>query len=176
MATAAALLLVGRIGAAHGIRGWVKVHSFTDPLENILDYQPWTLRGTEGERPVKVTASRWQGKQLVVQLDGESDRTRAEANYCGREVLVPASVLPVLPADEFYWRDLIGLRVQLVDGRDLGKVTSMMETGANDVLVVRGDSDSIDRSERLLPWLPDKVVKQVDTDAGMMTVDWDPEF
>ena len=175
MATAAALL-AGRIGAAHGIRGWVKVHSFTDPLDNILAYQPWTLRDSEYERPVKVTASRWQGKSLVVQLDGETDRTRAEAEYCGREVWVPASVLPVLPADEYYWRDLIGLRVRLADGRDLGKVASMMETGANDVLVVRGDGISIDRGERLIPWLPDDVVTEVDSAAGTITVDWDPEF
>ena len=176
MAAAAELLLVGRIGAAHGIKGWVKVTSFTDPLDNILDYGPWILRGADGEKPVKVTAGRWQGKSLVVQLDGETDRTRAEAHYCGREILVPATVLPVLETGEYYWRDLIGLRVRHQDGRDLGKVSSLMETGSNDVLVVRGDGDSIDTRERLIPWLPDDVVLNVDTAAGVMTVDWDTEF
>ncbi|MCC1497268.1 ribosome maturation factor RimM [Alcanivorax sp. 1008] len=176
MATATELLLVGRIGAAHGIKGWVKLNSFTDPLDNILHYQPWTLRGPDGDRTVKVTGSRMQGKGLVVQLEGESDRTRAEALFCGREVLVPASALPVLEDDEFYWRDLIGLRVCHKDGRDLGKLTSMMETGANDVLVVRGDGSSIDTRERLIPWLPDDVVLNVDTAAGVITVDWDTEF
>lgn len=176
MATATELLLVGRIGAAHGIKGWVKLNSFTDPLDNILQYQPWTLRGPDGERTVKVTGSRMQGKSLVVQLDGESDRTRAEALFCGRDILVPANALPVLEEDEFYWRDLIGLRVCHKDGRDLGKLTSMMETGANDVLVVRGDGSSIDTRERLIPWLPDDVVLNVDTAAGVITVDWDTEF
>ena len=176
MATATELLLVGRVGAAHGIKGWVKVKSFTDPVENILDYLPWTLRGADGEKTVKVTASRMQGKSLVVQLDGESDRTRAEALFCGRDILVPANALPVLEEDEFYWRDLIGLRVCHKDGRDLGKLTSMMETGANDVLVVRGDGSSIDTRERLIPWLPDDVVLNVDTAAGVITVDWDTEF
>ena len=175
MATATELLLVGRIGAAHGIKGWVKLNSFTDPLDNILQYQPWTLRGPDGERTVKVTGSRMQGKSLVVQLDGESDRTRAEALFCGRDILVPANALPVLEEDEFYWRDLIGLRVCHKDGRDLGKLTSMMETGANDVLVVRGDGSSIDTRERLIPWLPDDVVLNVDTAAGVITVDWDTE-
>ena len=176
MATATELLLVGRIGAAHGIKGWVKLNSFTDPLDNILQYQPWTLRGPDGERTVKVTGSRMQGKSLVVQLDGESDRTRAEALFCGRDILLPANALPVLEEDEFYWRDLIGLRVCHKDGRDLGKLTSMMETGANDVLVVRGDGSSIDTRERLMPWLPDDVVLNVDTAAGVITVDWDTEF
>ena len=176
MATATELLLVGRIGAAHGIKGWVKLNSFTDPLDNILQYQPWTLRGPDGERTVKVTGSRMQGKSLVVQVDGESDRTRAEALFCGRDILVPANALPVLEEDEFYWRDLIGLRVCHKDGRDLGKLTSMMETGANDVLVVRGDGSSIDTRERLIPWLPDDVVLNVDTAAGVITVDWDTEF
>ena len=82
----------------------------------------------------------------------------------------------MLEEDEFYWRDLIGLRVCHKDGRDLGKLTSMMETGANDVLVVRGDGSSIDTRERLIPWLPDDVVLNVDTAAGVITVDWDTEF
>jgi len=176
MASAAEFMLVGRIGAAHGIKGLVKVNSFTDPIDNILDYQPWTLRGPDGEKVVKVTASRMQGKGLVVQLNGETDRTSAEALFCGRDILVPVSVLPVLEEDEFYWRDLIGLRVRHQDGRDLGKLASMMETGANDVLVVRGDRDSIDTRERLIPWLPDDVVLNVDTATGVITVDWDTEF
>ena len=142
MATATELLLVGRIGAAHGIKGWVKLNSFTDPLDNILQYQPWTLRGPDGERTVKVTGSRMQGKSLVVQLDGESDRTRAEALFCGRDILVPANALPVLEEDEFYWRDLIGLRVCHKDGRDLGKLTSMMETGS-----VRGKCSALQTSQ-----------------------------
>lgn len=176
MATATELLLVGRVGAAHGIKGWVKVTSYTDPVENILDYLPWTLRGADGEKTVKVTASRMQGKGLVVQLNGETDRTRAEALFCGRDILVPADALPALEEDDFYWRDLIGLRVRHQDGRDLGKVSSLMETGSNDVLVVRGDGDSIDTRERLIPWLPEDVVLNVDTAAAVITVDWDTEF
>ncbi|PKM21427.1 MAG: ribosome maturation factor RimM [Gammaproteobacteria bacterium HGW-Gammaproteobacteria-14] len=176
MATELELMVVGRIGAAHGIKGWVKVNSFTDPTENILSYQPWFLCGADGKKEVKITEARMQGKALLVQLDGETDRTRAEARYIGREIAVPANALPELDAGEYYWRDLIGLRVHHQDGRDLGKIASMIETGANDVMVVRGDDQSIDLRERLIPWLPERVVLVVDSSAGFVTVDWDTEF
>ena len=169
-------LVVGRISAVFGVRGWVKVHSFTEPMENILQYAPWYIRGEQGWEPVEVAGARRQGKTLVAQLGGETDRERARDRFVGKQLAVPRSVLPALPEDEFYWRDLIGLRVRLEDGRDLGKVHSLLETGANDVLVVRGDGNSIDQRERLIPWVPGVYVTDVDTAAGSLTADWDPEF
>lgn len=169
-------LLVGRITAAHGIKGWVKVASFTDPKENIFGYGPWYLRGADGWQAVKLTNWRPQGKGLVARIDGCSDRTLAETTQVGREIAVPRTVLPAPEDGEYYWRDLMGLRVCLVDGRDLGVLREMMETGANDVMIVRGDANSIDRGERLIPWLMDQVVLRVDLAAGRVEVDWDPDF
>lgn len=169
-------LVVGRIVGVHGIRGWVKVHSYTDPLENIFEYQPWYLKGERGWEPVDVTGSRPQGKGLVAQLAGENDRNRATERFVGREIAVPRASLPDLEDGEYYWRDLIGLRVRTEAGQDLGKVASLLETGANDVLVVRADRDSLDTKERLIPWVPGQYVSSVDLAAGYLVVDWDPDF
>ncbi|MBL7251358.1 ribosome maturation factor RimM [Alloalcanivorax sp. C16-2] len=176
MLTPDEVLVVGRIVSVHGVKGWVKVYSFTDPMENIFDYQPWHLFEDGAWKPVKIAGKRRQGKGLVAGLDGYDDRDRAARELVGREIAVPRSQLPEAGDGEYYWRDLIGLRVKLEDGRDLGRVHELLETGANDVLVVRGDADSLDRQERLLPWTPDEVVRAVDLDAGELRVDWDPEF
>ncbi|GAA5120706.1 ribosome maturation factor RimM [Alloalcanivorax gelatiniphagus] len=176
MLTPDEVLVVGRIVSVHGVKGWVKVYSYTDPIENIFDYQPWYLFDDGAWREVKLGGRRRQGKGLVAGLDGYDDREQARRELVGREIAVPRSQLPESGDDEYYWRDLIGLRVKLDDGRDLGRVHSLMETGANDVLVVRGDGDSLDRQERLLPWTPGQVVRDVDLDAGELRVDWDPEF
>ena len=169
-------LVVGKVVGAYGVRGWVKVHSFTDPKENIFDYQPLYLKTDAGWVPVEVTAGRVQGKGLVAQLDGETDRTRAEARFIGKEIATARTALPTLEDGDFYWSSLFGLRVKTTDGKDLGKIATMMETGANDVLVVRGDKDSLDRQERLVPWVLDVYVTEVNIDAGFIIVDWDPDF
>ncbi|MEY1662719.1 ribosome maturation factor RimM [Isoalcanivorax beigongshangi] len=169
-------LVIGRIVAAYGIKGWVKVQSFTDPRENIFDYQPWFIRMDAGWQPIKLANGRLQGKGLVALLDGVVDRTDVERRLIGRDIAIARDTLPPAADDEIYWRDLIGLRVKLADGRDLGRLDRLFETGANDVMVVRGDRDSMDRQERLIPWLPGDVVGDIDTEAGTVEVDWDPEF
>ncbi len=179
------LEVVGRILGVHGVKGWVKVYSHTDPMDNLQQYQPWHLKQggphssgqpSGGEwKPVKVTGFRPQGKGLIAQLEGITDREAAAA-LVGQETGVPADLLPQSGQGEYYWRDLIGLRVKHVNGMDLGKVTRMLETGANDVVVVRGDSNSLDRRERLIPWLPDDVITAISLAEGQMTVDWDPDF
>lgn len=169
-------LVVGRIITVHGVQGWVKVFSHTDPMENIFQYQPWHLLEDGVWKAVKLTGQRRQGKGLVACLDGFTDRDRAQRELVGRDIAVPRELLPESGDGEYYWRDLIGLRVKLDDGRDLGRVTTMLETGANDVLVVRGDDDSLDQRERLLPWTPGDVVLDVALERGELRVDWDPEF
>ena len=169
-------LTVGKISTVHGVKGWVKVYSWTQPAENILQYQPWHLKGADGWEPVEITGQRLHGKGIVVQLAGESDRDRARERFVGRDIAVPRSVLPALDDGDFYWRDLVGLRVRLEDGRDIGKVVRMLETGANDVMVVRGDRHSIDGRERLIPWVPDVYVTNVNTAEGWLAVAWDPDF
>ena len=169
------LEVVGRILGVHGVQGWVKVYSYTDPMDNLQHYQPWHLKQGGHWKPVKLTGFRPQGKGLIAQIDGITDR-EAAASLVGQEIGIPGDLLPTSGAGEYYWRDLVGLRVHHVDGMDLGKVVRMLETGANDVLAVRGDSNSLDRRERLIPWLPDDVITEVNLAEGRMTVDWDPEF
>lgn len=167
--------VIGQVTSVFGIKGWLKVFSFTDPREGILDYRDWTLL-LDGKRiPVKLEEGRRQGQGIVVRLKGIDDRDLAN-RYCGAEIRVATAELPELPEGEFYWHQLEGLEVFTVEGECLGKVHHLMETGSNDVLVVRATAASIDQRERLIPYLPDQVLKEVDLGASRMMVDWDPEF
>lgn len=162
-------LTLGRISGLYGVRGWVKVHSFTDPRENLLDYPTWWLQLQGEERCIELEQGRPQGKTLVAKLRGVDERDQARL-YTGADIRVPREQLPEPAADEYYWADLEGLRVTTVDGVELGQVSHLIDTGANDVLVVRGER------ERLIPFLLDQVVKRVDLAQGRLEVDWDPEF
>jgi 16S rRNA processing protein RimM len=163
------LVVLGRVSGLYGVRGWVKVFSFTEPRDRILGYSPWLLRESGAWRERVVTAGRPQGKGLVAALEGVTDRDQARL-LMGAEIAVRPEQLPELEEGEYYWRDLIGLQVATTAGADLGTVTGLLETGANDVLVVRGER------ERLVPFLPGRVVTAVDLAAGTLTVDWDPDF
>ena len=162
-------VLLGRIHGAFGVRGEVKLESFAEPLRGILRYQPWTLRDARGERELSGATGRETAKGLVATLPGVEDRDAAEA-LRGTEVWVPRSVLPPPAPGEYYWVDLEGLRVVNVDGTDFGTVSHLFATGANDVLVARGDR------ERMIPFLEPDYIRSVDFDAGVVTVDWDPDF
>jgi len=169
------LLSVGRIQSAYGIKGWVWVYSNTDPAANIFAYTPWYLQVGQAWREVRIADWREQGKGLVLRLDGCTDRNAAEALH-GAVIWTAKANLPDLPEGDYYWSDLIDLSVWTVDGQLLGQVHSLMETGANDVLVVKPVSGSIDQNERLIPWLPGQVVTQVDIANKRLTVDWDIDF
>ncbi len=162
-------VVLGRITGAHGIRGWVKVYSETRPRDGILGYSPWFLRRNGQWVPFEVSEGRLQGKGLVAQLEGCGDREAAIA-LKGAEIAIPRARLPEPEAGEYYWADLIGLAVETTSGVSLGRVDHLLETGANDVLVVRGDQ------ERLVPFVPDQVVVEVDLKGGRLVVDWDPDF
>lgn len=162
-------IAVGRISGVYGVKGWVKIHSDTDPRDNILQYNPWLLKRPDGWQRVKVLDGRAQGKGVVARLEGLDDRDAA-ARWIGTEIAILRSQLPKAAPGEYYWNDLIGLRVLTLSGEDLGRVDHLLETGANDVLVVQGER------ERLIPYVPGDVVTEVDLDAGELYVDWDPEF
>ena len=168
-------MVLGKITAVYGIKGWVKIYSFTDPMENIFNYQPWQLKVGGTLKEVKVAASKKHGKGLIAKLEGVDDRNIAQT-YCGYEILVDSGLLPELKEGEYYWSQLQNLLVYTESDQLLGKVSHLMETGSNDVLVVKGTKDSIDQQERLLPYLPDQVIKEIDLETGTMRVDWDPEF
>jgi 16S rRNA processing protein RimM len=173
------LLVVGKITGGHGIKGWVKIHSYTDPQENFLRFGHWMLRRPGGVEPIDFDDGRVQGKGLVAHIAGVDDRTLAES-YSGLEVAVPAGSLPVLEEGDYYWSQLQGLQVWCRDRNRqdsdervlLGNVDYLIETGANDVLVVKPSAGSIDDRERLIPYLPGDVVKAVDLDRAVIEVDW----
>ncbi|HCL75220.1 MAG TPA: 16S rRNA processing protein RimM, partial [Pseudomonas sp.] len=129
------LLVIGKIVSVHGVRGDVKVYSFTDPIDNLLDYRRWTLRRGDEVKQVELVKGRLQGKILVATLRGLTDREVART-YADFEICIPRSELPSLTGDEYYWYQLQGLRVINQLGQVLGRVDHLLETGANDVLVV----------------------------------------
>lgn len=162
-------VILGRIRGAHGVRGLLRVQPFTEDRDTLLGFAGWML-GAEGEwRDVKLVSGHAHGSELLVKISGVEDRDAAQ-QLRGSEIAVWRSQLPVLDEEEYYWSDLQGLKVVTCDGFELGVVERVFATGANDVLVVSGER------ERLIPFLPGEVVKQVDLQAARIEVDWDPEF
>jgi 16S rRNA processing protein RimM len=158
---------MGHISGVHGVRGWVKIHSLTEPRDAIFEYQPWLLG--ESLEGIRVRQGKKHGNRLIALLENAEDREQAEA-LVNQPIAVYRDQFPALLEDEFYWTDLIGLSVQLENGRELGTIEHMLATGANDVMVVRGER------ERLIPFVLDRYVKDVNLDRGLVVVDWDPDF
>ena len=162
-------VLMGKVVGLHGIRGWVKVFSHAEPRSGIIDYDPLYLNINGEWRPVEVQEGRVQGKGVVFKFSGYDDRNKAAA-LLGCDIAVRCEQLPPLAPDEYYWRDLEGLRVVTVDGVELGTVKRLFETGANDVVVVAGER------ERLIPFVRGEVITNIDLEQGVIQVDWDPAF
>ncbi|MBT8093136.1 MAG: ribosome maturation factor RimM [Gammaproteobacteria bacterium] len=159
-------VVLGRITGFFGVQGWVKVFSYTEPREAVLDYKRWQLSKKGDWQSVSVAEGKRHGKTVIVRLDGYDDRDQAAA-LIGSEIGVPRDELPETDDGHYYWSDLEGLRVVTKDGTDIGKVDYFIETGANDVMVVRGEQ------ERLIPFVMNKVIVDVDLAGGLITVDWD---
>ena len=168
------MLVVGKITGCFGIKGWVKVHPYTAVPASFAAFGAWQLKRRGVYEAVVFDAVKPQGKGLVAHIRGLDDRTLAE-QYRGLEIVVSASELPPLPTGDYYWRDLEGLQVWCQDGDEkvlLGSVDYLIETGANDVLVVKACEGSIDERERLIPYLPDDTVLRVDLEGALIEVDW----
>lgn len=157
-------VVVGRVGRAQGIRGWVHLTSYTDPPGNLLRYRPWLLRHSGDWRAIEVLETQPRGEGFVASFSGIQDRDAATA-LSGLEIGVPASSFPPAGPGEYYWRELIGLEVVNRDGAVLGVVERLIATGAQDVLVVRGER------ERLIPFVG-RFVTEVLGSQGLMRVDW----
>ncbi len=160
---------MGRVTAPFGVKGWIKVYALTAQPGNLCDYEAWWLRRDGGWCETKVVAAKVHGKMLVVQLAGINDREAAAA-LKGIEIGVPREQLPAAAKNEFYWADLIGLKVVNAAQQEFGRVVRIMQTGANDVLVVADDAGEI-----LIPFIAG-AVRQVDLAAGVIAVDWGRDY
>lgn len=164
------MVIMGRIAAAHGIRGWVKIQPYTEYLDSLLDYGTWWIGHEHGPwREVEVKQCEVHNKTLAAQLPDCPDRTAAE-KLKGLLIAVPRSSLPQQTSDEYYWSDLIGLAVVNEAGVQLGTVANLLETGANQVLSVTGDSGEI-----LIPFVA-SAIKQVDVKNKIIRVDWSADY
>ncbi len=157
-------VVIGKVTGVHGVQGWLKVMPYTEKPEAAAGYQPWHIAG----QTVTVKQHRVNGKGLLVKLEGLDDRDVAKT-YVGQQISVVKDALPKLE-NEFYWSDLIGLQVVSTQGRTLGTVISMLETGVHDVVVVKG------QHEFALPYRFGEVITAIDLEKGTMTVDWDDEI
>ena len=170
-------LVVGRITGVHGLKGWLKLHSFTDPAENILQYTGLVLEQGRNRRELEIDDSRKQGKGMIVHVVGIDDRNAAE-DFGRGDIVMSADALPELTGEEYYWHQLEGLTVVLAEDETqvLGVVDHLIATGANDVLAVIPCSGSRDNKKRLIPYIPEQVVTRVDIESQRLEVDWDPDF
>ena len=158
--------MLGRVTGLFGVQGWVKVFSFTRPRKAILDYDRWFL-GQDGKwQPAEVTEGKQHSKTIIVRLDGVHDRDQAAA-LIGKDIAISRDDLAKTEVGSYYWADLEGMQVLHRDGTELGEVAYLMETGANDVLVTKGER------ERLIPFIADQVILDVDFAKGIITVDWE---
>lgn len=162
------LVTLGKISGIWGAHGWVRIYSYTCNKQDILSFEPWYLIRADRYDQVRVIQGRIQGLRVVAQLEGYTDREQSRS-LINTAIAVPVDVLPELNKEEYYWIQLEGLRVVTMNDDDLGTVDYLIETGANDVIVVRGDR------ERLIPYIPE-VVRQVNLGDGLIRVDWDVDF
>jgi len=166
-------VLLGNVSGIHGLKGWLKIFSHTSPRLKITGYSQWFLKKqSEDWKAYKVLNGREQGKNIIAQLEGISERNQVEA-LIGSEIAVLAEQLEALSDGEYYWKDLIGVEVKTTEGVTLGRLDWIFNSGSNDVLVVK--SDGADRKERMLPFL-DEVVISINLEQSLMIVDWDAEF
>ncbi len=160
-------VIVGKLGSTYGIQGWLKVFSYTAEIKDILQYHSWYLESEQGWQAIDVTAGREHGKVIVVKLTGYDTPEEARL-LTGKHIAIKRTQLPVLTKNEYYWADLKGLTVINQHGETLGQIAYLIETGSNDVMVIKAND-----KEYGIPYLPGKVVTRIDLDKKIMQVDWE---
>jgi 16S rRNA processing protein RimM len=161
-------ICVGHITGVQGLQGWVRVFSDTSPRENVVEYSPWMIEADDGISTLEVQG-RLQGRLVLAKLTGIETREQA-AELIGNKIYIWPEQLPELDQDEYYWSDLIGMQVESTQAEVFGRVEVMLETGANDVMVVNGDR------ERLIPFVMDEIVTKVDLANRRIVVDWQADY
>lgn len=162
------LVTLGRISGLFGVKGWVKVQSYTEPRDNLARFGVWIVRRRGADSAMEVEEARGHGSNVVAKLRGIDDRDAAR-DWVGAEVAVDRAALPACEPGEYYWTDLEGLEVRTVSGESLGKVDHLLATGEHDVLVLHGERD------RLIPFVLGAVIRDVDLESGVIVADWWPE-
>ena len=169
-------IVVGKMGSTYGIRGWLRVFSSTEESESIFDYQPWFVKRAGEWQLIELEGWKRHSQDLIIKVKGMEDR-EAAALLTNCDIVVDSTQLPALDAGDYYWKDLMGCQVVTTAGYQLGAVIDMMETGSNDVLVVKANlKDAFGIQERLIPFLDGQVIKNVDLNARAIEVEWDPNF
>ena len=162
-------MVLGRVAGAHGIRGWLRVMSFTEPEEALLDYSPWQLRSADGnQQAYAVRDAAVAGRVLRVALEGIDDRNAAE-RLNGCEIVVARSALPAAGEREYYQHDLVGCRVVNTDGAELGELMHFAEGAASPLMVIKG------RVERWIPAAPPHL-RRVNLAERLVVVDWPEDY
>ena len=162
-------VIVGRLGKPHGLKGLITIHSFTHPRDNILTYKGWHAFINNQWRPLSVLNASTNAKHILATLEGITDRDKA-LTLTNVDIAIRKGQLPLLEEDEFYWHELIGMKVINLQNEVLGTVVELLSTGSNDVLVVEGDK------RHLIPYLPDRYISQIDRETKTIQVDWDLDF
>ena len=162
------MVVMGRVRAPFGIKGWVKIQPFTQEVDGLIGYRSWWLNRAGSWNACRVAEVSVHHATIVARFEGCEDR-EAAAKFTGADVAIPRAELPATAQGEFYWADLVGAEVSNRGGESLGKVATLLETGANPVLVLEGDR------ERLVPFIAD-VVLEVDVGNRRVVVDWDRDF
>lgn len=162
-------IIIGKLGAAYGVQGWLKVRAYTEFGANILEYLPWYINTSplnDTFTPIKLESGRIHGNGIVAKLEGIDTPEKARL-LTGKLIAITRSQLPVLKENEYYWSDLVGLTVINQKGEILGKVIYLIETGSNDVLVVKGEK------EHAIPWIMNKVITGIDLQKQEIHVNWE---
>lgn len=169
MDTSTDWVIVGRFGRTHGIKGFIKVHSFTDPADNILRYTDWHARIANRWEPLKILHLEVNASSILAQIEGYPEREQV-ASLTNAEIAISRTQLPSLEAGEYYWHELIGMEVINQQDQHFGKVIEIIPTGTNDVLVVEGEK------RQLIPYLPGRFIVEIDPSQRLIRVDWDMDF
>ena len=163
------LVILGRVSGLLGVKGWLKIHSYTDPRDGIVEFDTWVLRSDDDEQTVELEDGKKHGRTVVAKLKTIDDRDQAKA-LVGAEIAVERDALTPCQPGEYYWTDLEGSTVVTAQGHTLGRLEYLFETGGHDIMVVAGDC------QRLIPFVHEKVVREVRLDQHIIVVDWDPTF
>lgn len=162
-------IVVGRFGRVHGIKGFITVHSFTEPRDNILHYTQWHAFINKQWQPLNLLRVEVNDKHILARVEGFADREQV-MTLTNVEIAVDKEQLPELESGEYYWHQLVGMQVVNQQGDSLGEVVEILATGSNDVLVVSG------KKRQLIPYLPGRSIINVNDDERLIVVDWDTDF